>query len=108
MPPPPPGASAPAPRSELGSSGSRGLRTASIVLFWCTAAAAVLVVAALFNRRAAWTDLADGEGTLVDALQFTDADDLGIVDTYVHYLRRKLARDVIRTVRGLGYQLGKS
>ena len=29
-----------------------------------------------------------------------------ILDTYVHYLRRKLSRDVIRTVRGLGYQLG--
>ena len=37
---------------------------------------------------------------------FPDADDDGVVDTYVHYLRRKLTRDVIRTVRGLGYQLG--
>ena len=37
---------------------------------------------------------------------FPDADDAGVVDTYVHYLRRKLARDTIRTVRGLGYQLG--
>jgi two-component system response regulator QseB len=37
---------------------------------------------------------------------FPDADDDGVVDTYVHYLRRKLSRDVIRTVRGLGYQLG--
>jgi DNA-binding response OmpR family regulator len=39
---------------------------------------------------------------------FPDADDDGVVDTYVHYLRRKLSRDVIRTVRGLGYQLGSS
>lgn len=37
---------------------------------------------------------------------FPDADDDGVVDTYVHYLRRKLSRGVVRTVRGLGYQLG--
>jgi two-component system, OmpR family, response regulator len=37
---------------------------------------------------------------------FPDADEDGVVDTYVHYLRRKLSRDAIRTVRGLGYQLG--
>ena len=37
---------------------------------------------------------------------FTDAEDEGVVDTYVHYLRRKLGREAIRTVRGLGYQLG--
>ena len=40
------------------------------------------------------------------AAVFPDADEDGVVDTYVHYLRRKLSRDVIRTVRGLGYQLG--
>jgi len=37
---------------------------------------------------------------------FPDAEDDGVVDTYVHYLRRKLGRDAVRTVRGLGYQLG--
>ncbi len=37
---------------------------------------------------------------------FPDAEDEGVVDTYVHYLRRKLGRGTIRTVRGLGYQLG--
>jgi two-component system response regulator QseB len=37
---------------------------------------------------------------------FADAEDDGVVDTYVHYLRRKLGRGVIRTVRGIGYQLG--
>lgn len=37
---------------------------------------------------------------------FPDADDLGVVDTYVHYLRRKLGRDVILTVRGIGYRIG--
>ena len=38
---------------------------------------------------------------------FTGADDDGVVDTYVHYLRRKLGTPVVRTVRGVGYQLGK-
>ena len=38
---------------------------------------------------------------------FEGADSDVVVDTYVHYLRRKLGRGVIRTVRGLGYQLGR-
>ena len=29
-----------------------------------------------------------------------------IVDTYVYYLRRKLGREVVRSVHGLGYRLG--
>jgi two-component system response regulator QseB len=37
---------------------------------------------------------------------FDDADGAGSVDTYVHYLRRKLGRDVVRTVRGAGYRMG--
>jgi two-component system response regulator QseB len=37
---------------------------------------------------------------------FDDAESENVVDTYVHYCRRKLGRDVIRTVRGLGYRLG--
>ena len=41
------------------------------------------------------------------AAVFPDAEDDGVVDTYVHYLRRKLGRGTVRTVRGLGYQLGK-
>lgn len=40
-------------------------------------------------------------------LVFDRADTIGTVDTYVHYLRRKLGREVIATVRGLGYQLGR-
>ena len=39
---------------------------------------------------------------------FDDADTTGSVDTYVHYLRRKLGRDVVRTVRGSGYRLGSA
>jgi two-component system response regulator QseB len=37
---------------------------------------------------------------------FGDAEAVSIVDTYVYYLRRKLGRDIVRTVRGLGYRLG--
>jgi two-component system response regulator QseB len=37
---------------------------------------------------------------------FDHADTAGIVDTYVHYLRRKLGREVVETVHGLGYRLG--
>jgi two-component system, OmpR family, response regulator QseB len=39
---------------------------------------------------------------------FGDADTTGSVDTYVHYLRKKLGRDVVRTVRGTGYRLGSA
>ena len=38
---------------------------------------------------------------------FADADDAGVVDTYVHYLRKKLGRGVVDTVRGIGYRLGR-
>ena len=37
---------------------------------------------------------------------FGEAESENVVDTYVHYCRRKLGRDVISTVRGLGYRLG--
>ncbi len=42
---------------------------------------------------------------LIDSV-FTEADDEGVVDTYVHYLRKKLGRPVVLTVRGVGYGLG--
>ncbi len=38
---------------------------------------------------------------------FSGATEPGAVDTYVHYLRRKLGRDVVETVHGLGYRLGR-
>ena len=41
------------------------------------------------------------------SLVFDDAESDAVVDTYVHYLRRKLGRTVIDTVRGRGYQLGR-
>ena len=37
---------------------------------------------------------------------FDGADSESIVDTYVHYLRRKLGPGIVRTVHGLGYQIG--
>ncbi|GAA4855948.1 response regulator transcription factor [Saccharopolyspora rosea] len=40
-------------------------------------------------------------------LVFDTAESDVIVDTYVHYLRRKLGRRIIDTVRGRGYQLGR-
>ena len=37
---------------------------------------------------------------------FDNGEQLGTVDTYVHYIRRKTDRDLISTVRGVGYRLG--
>lgn len=39
---------------------------------------------------------------------FDDAESEAVVDTYVHYLRRKLGRTIVDTVRGRGYQLGRT
>ena len=48
----------------------------------------------IFSRRQLLAEVFDG------------VDSAGAVDTYVHYLRRKLGRGVIRTVHGTGYRLG--
>jgi len=37
---------------------------------------------------------------------FPDSATEAMVDTYVHYLRRKLGADAVSTVRGVGYRLG--
>jgi two-component system response regulator QseB len=37
---------------------------------------------------------------------FDSAESASIVDTYVHYLRRKLGNGAVRTVRGAGYRIG--
>jgi two-component system response regulator QseB len=41
------------------------------------------------------------------ALVFPEAENPVAVDTYVHYLRRKLGRRVVETIRGRGYRLGR-
>lgn len=43
---------------------------------------------------------------LIKAL-FHPSDQPGVIDTYVHHLRRKISKSVIRTVHGLGYQIGE-
>jgi two-component system response regulator QseB len=40
-------------------------------------------------------------------LVFDAAESETIVDTYVHYLRRKLGPKVVRTIRGGGYRIGE-
>ncbi len=40
------------------------------------------------------------------AIVFPEAENEIVVDTYVHYVRRKVGRGVVATVRGRGYQLG--
>jgi DNA-binding response OmpR family regulator len=42
------------------------------------------------------------------AMVFPGASNPIVVDTYIHYLRRKLGRGVIDTIRGRGYRLGRS
>jgi two-component system response regulator QseB len=46
-----------------------------------------------------------GRDDLLD-VAFPGAEEPGAVDTYVHYLRRKLGKGVVETVHGLGYRLG--
>ena len=47
-----------------------------------------------------------GRDDLLD-LVFPEANNPVAVDTYVHYLRRKLGRGVIETIRGRGYRIGR-
>ncbi|MBW4094256.1 MAG: response regulator transcription factor [Acidobacteria bacterium] len=43
---------------------------------------------------------------LLQAL-FHAEDTPGVIDTYVHYLRNKISKTAVRTVHGVGYQLGE-
>ncbi|MFI5694694.1 response regulator transcription factor [Kribbella sp. NPDC051586] len=63
--------------------------------------------AALLGLLAARPGVVFSRADLLDRV-FGDAESETVVDTYVHYCRRKLGKDVISTVRGLGYRLGKS
>jgi two-component system response regulator QseB len=41
-------------------------------------------------------------------LVFASSGEDNLVDTYVHYVRRKLGRRSVETVRGMGYRVGRS
>jgi DNA-binding response OmpR family regulator len=43
---------------------------------------------------------------LLDHVWDVDAEDPNLVEVYVGYLRRKLGRETVRTVRGAGYRIG--
>lgn len=64
---------------------SRGLATATIVLFWVTAGAMALMVIALLVRRAAWADFADGGGFSA-AADVSDADDFVQAANFIAFL----------------------
>lgn len=60
---------------------------------------------ALLHVLASMPDTALTRRQLLDAV-FDHGEQEGTVDTYVHYLRRKTDKDLIETVRGIGYRLG--
>jgi two-component system response regulator QseB len=62
--------------------------------------------AALLGLLAARPDVVFSRPDLLDRV-FNDAESETVVDTYVHYCRKKLGSGVISTVRGLGYRLGR-
>jgi two-component system response regulator QseB len=55
---------------------------------------------------AAEPDRVFGRDELVRTL-FHPTDQPGVIDTYVHYLRRKISKTIVRTVHGVGYQIGE-
>jgi two-component system response regulator QseB len=59
----------------------------------------------LMERLARWPELVFTRENLLETV-FPDADEPGVVDTYVHYLRKKLGHGSILTVRGIGYRIG--
>lgn len=60
---------------------------------------------ALLRTLATRPDMVHSRSELRRAV-FDEAHAPSLVDTYVYYLRRKLGRKAVRTVRGLGYRLG--
>lgn len=60
---------------------------------------------ALLEELARWPGRVFGRDEILEYV-FPNAEEVGVVDTYVHYLRRKLGRGGVRTVRGVGYQIG--
>ena len=60
---------------------------------------------ALLGVLASQPNVAFSRDQLLSAV-FDKKDVAGTVDTYVHYLRKKTDRDLVETVRGVGYRLG--
>jgi len=65
----------------------------------------------VIDENALFTALADSPNQVFSRRQllatvFDTADTPGTVDTYVHYLRRKLGKQIVHTVHGVGYRLG--
>jgi DNA-binding response OmpR family regulator len=60
---------------------------------------------ALLEELARWPLRVFGRDEILDYV-FPNAEGASVVDTYVHYLRSKLGRGSVRTVHGVGYQLG--
>ncbi len=60
---------------------------------------------ALLGTLMAAPKLVFSRSQLLDSV-FDGADSSGAVDLYVHYLRRKLGKQVVRTVHGTGYRFG--
>lgn len=60
---------------------------------------------ALLGRLATEPGRVHSRAELLESV-FDAGDTPGVVDTYVHYLRKKTQKTVIRTVHGVGYQLG--
>jgi DNA-binding response OmpR family regulator len=63
--------------------------------------------AALLEQLARRPSQVFSRAVLLDSV-FADADDPGVVDTYVHHLRKKFGRGLIETVRGIGYRMGST
>lgn len=61
---------------------------------------------ALLEQLARWPNKVFPREDLLTAV-FPDAEDEGAVDIYVHYLRKKLGRESVHTVRGIGYRIGR-
>ncbi len=60
---------------------------------------------ALLEQLARWPLRVFGRDEILEYV-FPNAEGASVVDTYVHYLRVKLGRGCIRTIHGMGYQIG--
>jgi two-component system response regulator QseB len=63
--------------------------------------------AELLGLLAAYPAKVFSRAELLDRV-FLGAEADNAVDTYISYLRRKLGHDVVRTVRGVGYRMGRA